>query len=103
MGGTSPPFHIHGFLPREGPERDKALKSLAGLKAHCVLMETPYRFQAFLDQLIRVFGSGRRAFLAWEIGKDSEFYFWGSLREILDESRRRSLQKGEFVVITRAL
>lgn len=102
LSGFGPPFYIVGFLPREQKNRAKVLYSLRSLRAHGVLMDTPYRFRALLDQLIKALGENRVAFLAWEIGKSNELYFWGSLREMEVTTEKRALQKGEFVLILKA-
>lgn len=103
LSGFEPPFYIIGFLPREQKDRARKLYSLRSLAAHGVLMDTPYRFRALLCQLIRTLGGNRAAFLAWEIGKPDEFYFWGSLREIGSTTEKHALRKGEFVLILKAI
>lgn len=102
LSGFLPPFHIADFLPRESNERASVLRQLGQLTSHCVIMDTPYRFRPLLDELRRNLGDERQAFLAWDIARESEFYFWGSLAKISDEIHQRGLVKGEFVLIIKS-
>lgn len=102
VSGWSPPFLIQGFLDRDNAIRAKELKSLKASTAHLVLMETPYRFRKFLEQITKTFGDKRQAFLAWEIAKSGETYVWGTLSEISRYAEQNNLEKGEFVLLLKA-
>ncbi|NDC23851.1 MAG: hypothetical protein EB078_03420 [Proteobacteria bacterium] len=99
LSGWSPPFLIVGFLSPKVEERQKQLRQYASGTGHLVLMDTPYRFQALLKDCIQILGAERHTFLAWEIGSSSEFYFWGTLKDLEREAERRSLKKGEFILL----
>ncbi len=90
---------IQGFLPRKTEEREQALQKLAKRKEAIVLMETPYRFTALVEQLGKACTSERTIFLAWEIGTSQERYFWTSVGKIPALAQKHGLQKGEFVLI----
>jgi len=102
LSGFPTPYHIVGFLERDGANRLKSLKTSAALDAACVFMDTPYRYELLLKQLVEAMGPNRRAFLAWEIAKSSEIFIWGTLGEIVRESKKKKLERGEFILITGA-
>jgi 16S rRNA (cytidine1402-2'-O)-methyltransferase len=101
VSGFEPPFYILGFLPQKEEEWNSVLKKHQG-KGHLVLLETPYRFEKFLKNLISAFGKAQEAFLAYEIAGPQEDYIWGTLDNILRETQKRGLVKGEFVVIVKS-
>jgi len=98
LSGFLPPFHIVGFLPKERPLRTRCLNLLRPIKANLVLMDTPYRFLQLLTELRTCFGQ-HQGFLAWEISKKDEQFFWGTIDHIGKEVENRGLHKGEFVVV----
>ncbi len=99
MSGWEPPFFISGFLPREQGERLKELKRLLSVEGHIVLMDTPYRFEALLSQVKAAINPKRQIFLAWEISKPCEQYFWGTASELENFAKIHQLSRGEFVLI----
>jgi 16S rRNA (cytidine1402-2'-O)-methyltransferase len=99
ISGWEPPFLIQGFLPRKTEEREQALHLLGKRKESIVLMETPYRFTALIEQLGKTCTPERAVFLAWEIGTSQERYFWTSVGKIQALAEKQGLQKGEFVLI----
>jgi len=99
LSGWDPPFHVCGFLPREMTERTRELKRLGSLGAHCVLMDTPYRFEPLVSQIASGLGPKRQVFLAWEISKTNETFFWGTIAELQQFSKSQGLSRGEFVLI----
>lgn len=99
LSGWSPPFLLYGFLPQKAEARKSELQRLAGEMSHVVFLETPYRFSTLLEELGAAFGPRRPLFLAWEIGRPEEFYFWGTLAELDRIRKQRGMQKGEFVLI----
>lgn len=94
-----PPFWIQGFLSQKAELRKEEIQGLKSLKAHIVLMDTPYRFRSLLGSCQDVLGKKQEAFLAWEIGTRNENYLWGNLQEIQKTMDQRGLNKGEFVLI----
>lgn len=101
VSGFSPPFFLQGFLNREAKTRENELAALSKMDAHLVLMETPYRYRAFLKSLSEILGKDRQVFLAWNIAQESERYFWGSLKELAAFSDQHQLEKGEFILIVK--
>lgn len=94
-------FHLEqfvygGFLPREGEARRRELMRLRGLRMPVVLMDTPYRLKALLEECARVFGAGHSATLAYNLTLPGEVILRGSLGDILREAGGR---KGEFILI----
>jgi 16S rRNA (cytidine1402-2'-O)-methyltransferase len=99
--GFEPPFRLQGFPPRDTDERARRLAEWSRSEAHCVLMDTPYRYRALVSQCREAFGDRREVFLAWELAKTEEALWWGRLGELERESARRGWEKGEFVLILR--
>jgi 16S rRNA (cytidine1402-2'-O)-methyltransferase len=97
--GFPPPFLICDFLPRDKNERLQTMRGLLRKEAHCVIMDTPYRFRALLDEAKLVFGDTQSAFLAWDISRSGEQLIWGTLAEIARTAAARGLSKGEFVLV----
>jgi 16S rRNA (cytidine1402-2'-O)-methyltransferase len=62
-----------GFLPRESEKRIARLENLAAQKLPLVILDTPYRLTALLEDVERVFGK-QKVFLAKEIGQENESY-----------------------------
>lgn len=89
-------FVFAGFLPRDPLQRRKQLESLRYLKMAVIIMDTPYRLGALLEDIGKVFGAGQRITLAMDISLPSETI----LRGRLDELRKRvGPRKAEFILI----
>lgn len=89
-------FVFAGFLPRDPLQRRKQLESLRYLKMAVIIMDTPYRLGALMDDVGKVFGGGQRITLAMDISLPSETI----LRGRLDELRKRvGSRKAEFILI----
>lgn len=99
VSGWDTPFLVQGFPPRKMEDRDAFLKSLAKRNECIVLMDTPYRFEALLDQTRKSFAGTREVFVAWEIGTDDEKYLWSTVDKIRPLCAREQMKKGEFVLI----
>ncbi|MBN1949063.1 MAG: 16S rRNA (cytidine(1402)-2'-O)-methyltransferase [Candidatus Cloacimonetes bacterium] len=89
-------FLYCGFLPASREERTKAIKNLPTFY-NLVILETPYRMQPLLRDLIKVLGGGRKGVLAYRLTCPEEKIFWGNLHEI--QLMTSNLPKGEFVLI----
>jgi len=102
ISGFLPPFHVEGFLPQKKDERLSRLRILTKLPSNIVLMDTPYRFELLLSQVIKAFGPSRAGFVAWEISdREKESFIWGSLSHIENMATNLALKKGEFVIIVK--
>lgn len=99
LSGFQPPFLLEGFLPQEKEARRAKLLALKNAAGHKILMETPYRYAALLTEIKETFGDKTSVFLAWEIASPNEFNYWGTVQELLKESEKRNMKKGEFVLI----
>jgi 16S rRNA (cytidine1402-2'-O)-methyltransferase len=101
LSGYLPPFLLVGFLSREIKAREREVRLLPNSEAHCIFMDTPYRFRLLLAGLKQGFGPNREAFIAWNLSQPTEWLGWGTLQSLEKEAARRNLEKGEFVVITK--
>lgn len=75
MNGQS--FAFNGYLPIEGSERKRKIRQLETQSAKTgqsqIFMETPYRNQKLLEELLRTCQSTTRLCVACEISLESEF------------------------------
>lgn len=91
-------FYFGGFLPRQQDKRLAQIRSLLERREAVVLLETPYRRQAFLEDFCTVLGSEmRRGFLAFDITGEEERFFLGSLSQV--RTQTETLGKKNFVFI----
>jgi len=102
VSGYEPPFFVAGFAPRKTEEREKAFRDLARQSGNLILLETPYRFSLLLSELPRFFDPKREVFVAWEIARPEERYWWGPVGEIEAWAKREGLKKGEFILVVKA-
>jgi len=72
-------FYFAGFLERDPTLRRRQLDELKDLGVPLVLMDTPYRLHALVDDLILTLGGKRQSFLALDISGPSEAYVPSSL------------------------
>jgi 16S rRNA (cytidine1402-2'-O)-methyltransferase len=96
-------FFFRGFLPqKEG--RESALKEVWAHSATQVLMETPYRRQRLLEELLQHRPGPqkkRRVFIALELNGPQELLVQGELETVA--ARVASIEKQEFVLILEAI
>ncbi|MEE4195272.1 MAG: 16S rRNA (cytidine(1402)-2'-O)-methyltransferase [Anaerolineae bacterium] len=76
-------FVFGGFLSREKHQRVKEMTQLREMKMPVILMDTPYRLTAVLQDAVKVFGKGRKATLACSLTQPDEKVHRGTLGEIL--------------------
>lgn len=91
-------FYYYGWLSPKRDERKQELLKLRSINEVIILLDTPYRLRALLADIAKMFGSGLRAALAYNLTMKDEKFFRGSISEVLAEAEKRSL-KGEFVLI----
>ena len=89
-------FVFGGFLSRNPQERKREMTRLRNLNMPVVLMDTPYRMKAVLEDSIKVFGKGREATLGCDLTSHKEKIVRGTLGEILQKVQDR---KAEFILI----
>jgi 16S rRNA (cytidine1402-2'-O)-methyltransferase len=89
-------FVFGGFLPREAARRQKELQRLRSFHMPVVLMDTPYRLAALLDDVSKTFGKNQTVTLACDLTLPSEAIFRGSIEAVTKHAAQR---KAEFVLI----
>lgn len=92
-------FLFRGFLPqKEG--RDAALKDLWSAPLTQILMDTPYRRQRLLEELLQhrpASQKKRRVFIALELNGSQELLVQGELEAVT--ARVSAIEKQEFVLV----
>ena len=91
-------FQYYGWLSPKREIRSGELQRLKKIQGLIVLLETPYRLIRLLEDLASTFPKNTRGVLAYELTKSEECYYRGTLEEILDTAKKKSL-KGEFVML----
>jgi 16S rRNA (cytidine1402-2'-O)-methyltransferase len=89
-------YMFGGFLPREPEQRRKELFHLRSLRVPVILMDTPYRLGALLDDVAKVFGKGQQITLAADLTTSKETVYRGSVAEVRAVVQKR---KAEFILI----
>lgn len=90
-------FLFAGFLPPKKGRQTK-LKQLAEEKKTIVLYESPHKINTTLEQIKEFFGEDTRASLSREISKKFEETKRGTINELIEFSKSKTL-KGEIVLI----
>jgi 16S rRNA (cytidine1402-2'-O)-methyltransferase len=91
-------FYFGGFLPRQQEKRLAHISKLLERREAVILLETPYRRQAFLQDFCLALGAEtRRGLLAFDISGEEEQYLLGTLPQI--RTQAESLGKKNFVFI----
>ncbi len=93
-------FLFEGFLPPRREARRRRLRELADRSETLVILESPHRLLAALEDMVEVLGADRMATIAKELTKVFETVRMdtlASLRAWLGEREER--QKGEFVIL----
>jgi 16S rRNA (cytidine1402-2'-O)-methyltransferase len=92
-------FIFAGFLPRDPDVRRRELTRLRGLRMPVVVMDTPYRLVAVLDDVSKTFGKGVPVTLACDLTLPKEVIFRGPVGEVKSQAGQR---KAEFILIIHA-
>jgi 16S rRNA (cytidine1402-2'-O)-methyltransferase len=83
-------FYFYGFLPREKEDRMSEIKKLSQNKDPFIVMDTPYRLKATMDQLAQVM-PGRKALLGCDLTAENEWVIEDTLKKInqqMDDAKR---------------
>src|SRR3954470_19343719 len=96
-GLPSDSFCFEGFLPQKKGRQTK-IKSLIHEPRTIVLYESPHRLVKALEQLIEFFGPARQASVSRELTKMFEENKRGTLQELLDHFKTKTV-KGEIVMV----
>ena len=87
-----------GFLKRKPEERRTQLKTIQDQKKITVVLDTPYRLQALIEDCQKTFKNQNTKFLiAIEIGNDSQKYLFGSIDQVKEKTT--AIKKQNFVLI----
>ncbi len=89
-------FVFGGFLPRERDRRRRELERLREMRLPIILMDTPYRMIALLQDVAQVFGNKQQVMLACDLTLPSERIYRGEIEAVLKQVEKR---KREFVLI----
>jgi 16S rRNA (cytidine1402-2'-O)-methyltransferase len=96
-GLPSDTFCFEGFLPQKKGRQTK-IKSLINEPRTIILYESPHRLVKALEQLIEFFGPLRNASVSRELTKLFEENKRGTLQELLDHFKSKTI-KGEIVIV----
>lgn len=90
-------FYFAGFLPQKKGRQTK-LKQLAEEKKTIILYESPHKINTTLEQIREFFGEDTQVSLSREISKKFEETKRGTINELIDFSKSKTL-KGEIVLV----
>ncbi len=96
-GLPSDTFCFEGFLPQK-KGRQTRIKALVHEPRTIILYESPHRLVKALEQLIEFFGAERNASVSRELTKMFEENKRGTLQELLDHFKAKTI-KGEIVIV----
>ncbi len=88
-------FYFRGFLPANNEKRRQELLALKKIKVPIVLMDTPYRFRALLEDL-RESHADSRCVLGINLTQESEQIFDGPISRLNFDSLP---EKAEFILV----
>jgi len=91
-------FYYYGWLSPKKEIRLTELHRLKQVRELIVLLETPYRLIRLLEDAAGVFPKNTTGVLAYELTKEKEMFYRGTLSEIKETSQTKKL-KGEFVLL----
>ena len=89
-------FIFAGFLSRIPEERKRELMRYRSLRMPVVLMDTPYRLFALLQDVASTFGKGHQVTVAADLTQPREKIYRGPVSEVLRQVAER---KAEFIMI----
>ncbi len=87
-----------GFLPTKSGARKAKLETLSAIPSTLIFFESPNRVDKALNDMVEVFGPGRKACVARELTKLHEDVATGTLAE-LAEKYSNNPTKGEIVIL----
>lgn len=90
-------FLFAGFLPQKKGRQTK-LSQLLAEKKTIVLYESPHKINTTLEQIKEIFGEDTRVSLSREISKKFEETKRGTINELIEFSKSKTL-KGEIVLV----
>ncbi len=91
-------FVFCGFLSPKSDRRRDELRALRTESRTMVLMDTPYRLTALLEDVAKILGAQRRVCVAFNLTMPDELVLRGTASELSASAADRRL-KGEFVLV----
>ena len=91
-------FYYYGWLSPKKDIRQSQLQKLKAIKELIVIMETPYRLIALLQDVVKVFGKNQNIVVAFKLTQEGEKYYRGNAADILNRLSEKK-EKGEFVLL----
>lgn len=89
-------FVFAGFLPRDPEKRRGELTRYRSLRIPVVLMDTPYRLGALLDDVVKVYGRAHFVTVAFDLTLPTETIYRGDAERVRKQVGPR---KGEFILV----
>jgi len=89
-------FIFAGFLSRDPLKRKQELTRYRGYCMPVVIMDTPYRLAALLEDVVKVFGKGQWVMVAFDLTLPGEIVLRG---EAGDVAKQVGSKKGEFILV----
>ncbi|AFH50869.1 Putative methyltransferase [Ignavibacterium album JCM 16511] len=91
-------FYYYGWLSPKKEIRKKQLFDLKRIKETIVILDTPYRLQTLLEDVVKILGEEVYIVLAYELTKEKEKFYRGTALQIFNTAQKENL-KGEFVLM----
>lgn len=91
-------LYYYGWLSPKKDERKKQILDLKKRREVIILMDTPYRLHALLEDIAKLWSKNIPIVLAYELTNAREKFYRGTCEEVLRIAEREKL-KGEFVLI----
>ncbi|NWF89483.1 MAG: 16S rRNA (cytidine(1402)-2'-O)-methyltransferase [Ignavibacteriaceae bacterium] len=91
-------FYYYGWLSPKRDIRKNQIMDLKKRKEVIILMDTPYRLHALLEDIAKFWSKNIPVVLAYELTNAKEKFYRGTCEEVLRIADREKL-KGEFVLI----
>lgn len=91
-------FYYYGWLSPKKDIRRHQLNNLKNIKEVLIFMDTPYRLQSVMEDIIKVMGSNVPAVLAFQLTMPDEKFYRGTTGKIYNIAVKENL-KGEYVLV----
>ena len=99
LSGFEGGFSFLGFIPHKLNDKRVFLQNMLESPLHCICFESPKRILDSLNALCE-FAPNRKIFIAKELSKMHEKFYFGKVSEVLARLKSENL-KGEWVLVVR--
>lgn len=99
LSGFEGGFSFLGFIPHKMSDKCVFLQNMLESPLHCICFESPKRILDSLNALCE-FAPNRKIFIAKELSKMHEKFYFGEVGEVLARLKSENL-KGEWVLVVR--